>query len=85
MGPNIIKKDIEIIQRVNLGNKGKKYKPKTRRFSSKKEEQEFLKENYVNWEDLVIDKNGEVTWNEATKKVFIKLGHDLDDCRPAKY
>jgi hypothetical protein len=59
--------------------------PKTKRFSSKREEQAYLKANYVNWEDLVIDRKGNVTWNNETKKIFVRLGHNLDDCIPARY
>jgi hypothetical protein len=58
---------------------------KTKRFSSKREEQEYLKKNYVNWEDLVIDRKGNVTWNNKTKKVLIEHGIDIDDFYPAKY
>ena len=62
-----------------------KKEPKIKRFSSKKEEQEFLKKNYAGWEHLMIDENDNVVFKPESLKVLIEQGRDPDDINPIKY
>ena len=52
---------------------------------SKSEQEDYLKKHYVCWEDLVVDKNGKVDFNDETKKRLVEARIDLNDAVPARY
>ena len=65
-------------------NKMKKEAMKLKTFS-KSEQEDYLKKHFVCWENLVVDKNGKVDFNEKEKKRLIGMGFDMNDTLPARW